>query len=227
MFSIGLSEKLGHAGAPLVRHSIVWLGFDAAETSQGLFASHPLCQIIARLVASFGFCGTWLTFHNVRQIRSFETKARLLQFNRNGWTVDPEQTSRIRGHRWTTRQHPWAFDRDPVLPKPLAEMLICGAKGTYALVSNEPEDQDSLRVILPASEAFIRPSVVDQFLRRGCCFVHLGRTHTDNSPGIHIIAMEGAVNPEALVEAQLILSVHRGVDAGLAWSYPRQATLLE
>lgn len=48
-----------------------------------------------------------------------------------------------------------------------------------------------------------------------------GRTHTENSPGLSIIAPDGALDLEALIGRQEVVGVHRGRDAARAWSYGR------
>lgn len=218
MFAIGSDEKLNLHSHVLRRSSIVWLGDSSGEGSRGIASSHPLCGVLLRILSHHKFAGEWITCQETASLREFEQKARLSQLRRAQWNIDPDAHRVIRAHRVVSRDAPWPFLTEPVLPWPQAEILLAGARLGYSMVDCQ-NDATSRRAVR-SEELLDRSHIVQWLVATGALAVCLGRTQTDNSPGISLIGWAD-IEPDAFVEATEILAVHRGDDAARAWSYAK------
>lgn len=220
MFAIGLDEKLDLHSHVLRRHSIVWIGGASGEDSHGIPASHPLCGAILRILSYYKFSGVWLTCQDATSLREFARKSRLSQLQRAQWTIDPDTRVCIRGHRVVAHDAPWPFLTEPALPWPQSEVLVTGGPLTYHSVAC-PSPDTALRSVR-SEELLDRANVVHWLVTTGSLAVCVGRTQTDNSPGISLISAAD-VDPAAFVDANEVHAVHRGNEAARAWSYARIA----
>lgn len=222
MFTIGTSERLELPRHQLVRHSIVWIGESSGETSRGLPASHPISVVILRVLTYFKFLGTWLMCRNVALLREFDRKATLRRLSRARWVVDPDDSAVIRAHRVASQDFPWPYADDThavALPWPQAEILIVGGSIDYSSIDCRDNTIAGTRSI--RGEGIVLYSdIVHRLVAQECHAVCVGRTQTDNSPGISIIGRPG-LKPEDFVSGESIFAVHRDQDAGRAWSYGR------
>jgi hypothetical protein len=221
MFAIGDSEPLHTTSHELVRHSIVWLGAACGETARGIPGTHPLGCALFRILQAVDFVGSWLTFHEVSLMREFELKRTLLRLNKSNWVIAPNLSKVVGAHRDVTPNEPWPYESCPELPWPQSEILVAGFRATSADLRSECMGRGPwLRAI--AGEARVLGSSLELRLAGGDgCAVTIGRTHTENSPGLSIIAKMRTFNPETFVEPERVAGVHRFQDASLAWSYGR------
>jgi hypothetical protein len=218
MFAIGSDEKLTLRSHVLRRHSIVWLGSSSGEDGRGIPASHPLCGVILRILSHHDFGGAWLTCQATTSLREFARKARLSQLRQAEWNIDPDTQRFIRGHREVSREMPWPFPTEPVLPWPQAEVLVIGGHWDYRNAACP--GPDVLPRAIRGEELLDGPDVVSRLVTTGALAVCVGRTQTDNSPDISLIGT-AKLDPEAFVDARQVHAVHRGDEAPRAWSYPR------
>jgi hypothetical protein len=219
VFAIGADEKLNFRSSQVLRrHSIVWLGDAAGEESRGIPGSHPLCAAILRVLAHYNFVGAWITCQETASLREFERKVRLSQLARAQWVVDPATERVIRAHRVVSRDAPWPFFTEPALPWPQAEILMAGGHLDYTRVDCQQDGAPHRSV--RSEDLLDRPQIVQWLVATGAVAVCIGRTQTDNSPGISLIGA-AELQPEAFVDATEVLAVHRGDEAARAWAYAR------
>jgi hypothetical protein len=208
-------------GHSLVRHSIVWLGQAFGETARGLPASHPLCLVLLRLLEQVNFVGTWLTCREVSSMREFERKALLLRLHKAGWTIDAEQTSTITAHRAVRLDAPWPFGAEPALPSPQFEILVLGCHAGFVQVSCQNEREWRSQHALRGDGLVLSSGLANLISVERSYAISVGRTQTDNSPGLSILGPEGWLDPELFVGDHAVVDVHTGTDAAWAWSYRR------
>jgi hypothetical protein len=220
MFSIGIDEPVSTT-LPLLRQSIVWLGEACGETSRGLPSTHPICGALTRLLEQVKFVGTWLTCHEVSLLRGFERKALLVRLERAKWTIDPDQSQLIRAHKIVTVSSPWPYGSNPALPWPQSEILVVGCRVDYDTI--DCRDERTLRSLhaVRGDSLVLHARLAALLVAEQCYAVSLGRTQTENSPGLSVLGPDGWLCPEDLVEPREVVGVHIGVDAARAWSYGR------
>jgi hypothetical protein len=221
MFSIGTSEPIAAAEHAIVRHSIVWLGDPAGETARGLPASHPLCLVLLRILEQVSFAGTWLTCREVSPMREFERKALLLRLRNAKWALDPDQSEVIRAHRAVRVDSPWPFGAEPALPWPQHEILVVGCLADYLAIDCHNEHDWRSQQAIRGDGVVLNSELATSLAAQRGYAISVGRTQTENSPGLSILGPEGWLDPELLVAGREVVGVHRGADAGRAWSYGR------
>ena len=219
MFSIGASEPL--ASPALVRHSIVWLGEPYGESSQGLSATHPICRVVSRIVETMSVVGAWLACREVSRMREFERKALLSRLVGAEWTIDPDQSAVIRAHKRVSISSIWPYGTGPALPWPQSEILVVGCLVEYPAITcckgSIGESQQAVR----GDGLVLQSDLAGLLVARQGCAISVGRTHTENSPGLSIIAPAGEFDPLGCLDNHDVASVHVGMDAARAWSYGR------
>lgn len=221
MFSIGKAEAIDSSSCGLVRNSIVWLGQPCGETTKGLPATHPLCGVLLRIIEQADFIGTWLMCREVSIMRKFEQQTLLSRLNGSAWTIDSEQSEAIRAHRTVRVDSPWPFDSGPALPWPQFEILVIGCRVDYETIDCLDEGDWRPQWAVRGDGLVIRSRLARQLAVERGYAISIGRTHTDNSPGLSVLGPEGWFDPELLVRRDEIVGVHRGGDASRAWSYGR------
>ncbi len=221
MFAIGTSEPLDGQSVSLVRHSIVWLGGGCGETNVGLPATHPLCLVLLSILEHFKFVGTWMTCRELATLRDFERKVLLIRFNRTNWLVDPEQSDAIRAHRVVAERSPWPYTPAPALPWPQLELLVVGGLFQYSMLECGARERAHAVRAVRSEAVVLQPSFSQSLLSAQAYAICVGRTHTDNSPGLSVIGPRGLLSPERFVGAKDVLAIHRDGDAERAWSYAR------
>jgi len=221
MFAIGKSEPIDSAPRGLVRHSIVWLGQPCGETARGLPATHPLCQLLLRILEQVSFVGTWLMCREVSMMREFERKALLLRLAKAQWAIDPAQGESIRAHRAVSVSSPWAYESEPALPWPQSELLVIGCLVDYVKISCGNERGWRAEHAVRGDGLVLHSELANLLVAERGYAISVGRTQTENSPGLSVLGPEGWLDPESLVESAEVVGIHRGADAGTAWSYGR------
>ena len=221
MFSIGISEPIASGVRGLVRHSIVWLGPPCGETARGLPRAHPLCRLLLRLLEQVSFVGTWLICRDVSCMREFERKALLVRLRTAGWTIDPDQIEVIRAHRTVSADSPWPYDSDSNLPWPQLEVLVVGCLVACHSIDCRAERDWRSQQPIRGDAMVLRSDLAALLVAEGGYAISVGRTHTENSPGLSVLGPEGWLDPESLLERTDIVGIHKGADAARAWSYAR------
>ena len=221
MFAIGSSEPIASAPSGLVRHSIVWLGQPCGETARGLPATHPLCQLLLRTLEQVSFVGTWLMCREVSLMREFERKALLLRLSKAQWTIDPDQRELIRAQRAVSADSPWPYDSETALPWPQSEILVVGCLVDCLRIDCRNERDWRSQQAVRGDGLVLHSGLANLLVAQRGYAISVGRTHTENLPGLSVLGPEGWLDPESLVERDDVVGIHRGADAGRAWSYGR------
>lgn len=218
MFSIGASEPL--PAQMLERNSVVWLGQSCGESSSGIPPEHPLCSVVLNIIEKFRFVGSWLLCRNISGLREFEKATTLLRLQRAQWVVDSTHKSMIRAHRLVTPSSPWPYPSRPGLAYRGLEVLVVGRPfEARALHCDRSKTATVVRAI--EAEEVVLDEKFSQALRsNGAYAVCVGRTHTENSPGISVIGPAG-LDVREFVPPGRVLAVHGGTEAERAWSYGR------
>jgi hypothetical protein len=154
-------------------------------------------------------------------MRDFERKALLVRLEKAGWAIDPEQTRVVRAHRILSAAFPWPFGMDPALPWPQREVLVAGWLAQWNDLDCKPETDGWHEQGMGVDGLVPSSHLAEVLHREGALAVSLERTHTENSPGLSIMARAGLLDPRALVEGYRLVAVHQGIDARRAWSYGR------
>jgi hypothetical protein len=217
LFTIGASEQCERPG--LERTGIVWLGDPSGETHAGLPPEHPLCEILTALLKQFEFVGSWLLCRSLAAMRPFERSSALIRLTNSNWEIDDTASGLLRARRSISHDQPWPYPSNPGLRRPYSEIAVVGNRFDHRQLQVEPR---SLTRAIEGEELILQPCVVEFLVSTGSYAVCVGRTHTDNSPGLSIIGPPG-LRPEVLVPEHLLLAVHKGTDAERAWSYRRVA----
>ena len=156
----------------------------------------------------------------ISSMREFEQKALILRLDASKWMVDADQTIVIRAHRDVSADSPWPYSSEPALPSPQREVLIVGCLAAHTAFSCGTEHEWRSQQPVRGDAMVLRSQLAGLLAARGGYAISIGRTHTENSPGLSIIGPEsGWLEPEALVEARDIAGIHQGLEAGRAWSY--------
>jgi hypothetical protein len=219
MFSLGIGEALRVGKLVLARHTIVWLGGAEGEDGSGLPSSHPVCRVLRALAKQQQESASWVLCRDAREMRSFELKSLEIQLAKTGWSVDRSLPAVIRAERAALEPSFWPASSEPVLSRSGFEILVIGSAraGQFDCANADR----TAHAVLGDSIAVASP-IVESIAADRCLVASLGRTHTENSPGVSIIAAAGrAVDVPSLVEFAPVFATHVGDDAQRAWSYPR------
>jgi hypothetical protein len=221
MFAIGTSEPIDSGARGLVRHSIVWLGPACGETARGLPATHPIGRLLLRILDEVRFVGTWLMCRDVSLMREFERKVLLLRLNGAEWTIDQDQTTTMRAQRAVSVDSPWPYRSTPALPWPQYEILVVGCNVGYAGLDCRSERNVRSQHPVRGDGLVLQSALASLLVAERGYAISVGRSQTENSPGLSLIGPDGWLDPESLVERAEIAGIHRGADAARAWSYGR------
>jgi hypothetical protein len=227
MFTIGSSEVIASAPSGLLRHHIVWLGDSCGETARGMPATHPICRVLLTVLERANFLATWLVCHDVSRMREFERKATLLKLKKAKWTLEVDSSELIRAHSTVSPESPWPYTSEPAMPWPQEEILIVGTSFDWNPVDCHLDcrNESSWRHLhsVQGDALLLHSRIPELLLSKQCYAISVGRTHTENTPGLSIVAPDGALDPETLVSSSEVVAVHRGADAERAWAYGRIA----
>jgi hypothetical protein len=155
--------------------------------------------------------------------RDFDRRTLLHRLTKAGWSIDPAQSLVIRASRALNEAAPWPFGPEPALPWPQEEILVAGWDAHLEEIDCGPGTEKSSAQFIRGDSLVVNSRLSCSLDERGGFAVSVGRTHTDNSPGLSILCRDGLLDPRQLVEGQSVLGVHTGVEAPRAWSYGRCA----
>jgi len=219
MFAIGASEPLLSTSVALVRHSIVWIGDRSGETNLGLPSSHPICKVLLDILGRANFLGTWLLCREPSSMRDFERKSLLLRLRRASWTVENDHSRFVRAEKNVRAESPWPYDSQPALPWPQGEILVVGCLVGYRALNCNDEERWRSRYAIRGEGLILESELAKTLVTRSGHAISIGRTQTNNAPGLSIIGPEGRFDPVQYVEIENVVGLHEGADAARAWSY--------
>ena len=202
----------------ILRSSIVWVGRGFGEGARGLPSTHPLCLVVLRLQAAFGYSGQWVRCPTEHTGSDYARRRAALEESKAGWLL-AEGDTRHPSVKPVSQEAPWPIDRRPGLSRAMRELLILGEGFELSVLGCNPDPPDQrpthgedLILGERASRALLSSTSV------ALCF---GRTHVDDSPGFSILSAS-QLDPLAFVPPEFSRTVLRGEQAARAWSYRRR-----